>query len=345
MFGVTISLNEKSVEENIDYLKEMKNLGASKVFTSLRIPEEDPKTIQVNLHEISKYLSKNFEEFIVDVSPRTFDNYSINFIKESGITGLRIDNGVSVEDIVKLSHSFKIIFNASTITKEFLDSLRQLGFQDDVVAWHNYYPKQYSGLDEFAFSKQNDFLKSMNVRVGAYIPGNLVARGTIYEWLPTLENHRFRDPFYCYLDMKYNYELNEIIIGDYGLSESSKNKFHCFFQEAAIELSLLNCKDFRILSRKFRNRIDICRDAIRSVELKKDSIEVFTPNNNNKVREKGSVTIDNNYYGRYMGELQIILNELPSDSRVNIVGEICEDDLVYLDFIKYNRLNYMFTKK
>jgi len=44
-------------------------------------------------------------------------------------------------------------------------------------------------------------------------------------------------------------------------------------------------------------------------------------------REKGSVTIDNNQYGGYAGELQITLTDLPANEKVNVVGRMVEEDL------------------
>ncbi|WP_375154096.1 DUF871 domain-containing protein [Parageobacillus sp. VR-IP] len=50
-------------------------------------------------------------------------------------------------------------------------------------------------------------------------------------------------------------------------------------------------------------------------------------------REKGRVTIDNNQYGRYAGELQITLTDLPANEKVNVVGRIMEDDLPLLAYV------------
>lgn len=44
-------------------------------------------------------------------------------------------------------------------------------------------------------------------------------------------------------------------------------------------------------------------------------------------RRRGMVTIDNTNYGRYSGELQIVMADLPKDGRVNAVGTIAAHDL------------------
>lgn len=45
------------------------------------------------------------------------------------------------------------------------------------------------------------------------------------------------------------------------------------------------------------------------------------------VRKKGSITIDNELYGRYAGEMQVAINDLSVDEKVNVVGMVVEEDI------------------
>ena len=40
--------------------------------------------------------------------------------------------------------------------------------------------------------------------------------------------------------------------------------------------------------------------------------------------------MDNDGYGRYRGEVQITLCDLPADERVNVVGQVVEEDCLLL---------------
>ncbi|MEV3432373.1 DUF871 domain-containing protein, partial [Paenibacillus larvae] len=51
-------------------------------------------------------------------------------------------------------------------------------------------------------------------------------------------------------------------------------------------------------------------------------------------RTIGTITVDNSEYFRYMGETQILKRDLPEDSRVNIVGNVQDEYIALLDFIK-----------
>jgi hypothetical protein len=46
-----------------------------------------------------------------------------------------------------------------------------------------------------------------------------------------------------------------------------------------------------------------------------------------------AITIDNEKYGRYSGELQIVRRALPADERVNVVGKIAPQDTGLLRYI------------
>jgi uncharacterized protein len=55
---------------------------------------------------------------------------------------------------------------------------------------------------------------------------------------------------------------------------------------------------------------------------------------NTVARPKGTITMDNDLYGRYRGEVQITLNDLPADERVNVIGKVIPEDILLLSFIK-----------
>ena len=59
----------------------------------------------------------------------------------------------------------------------------------------------------------------------------------------------------------------------------------------------------------------------------------MTPENCIK-RIRGVITMDNETYGRYSGELQIIRADLKADSRVNVIGRVSENALTLMDCVK-----------
>lgn len=61
-------------------------------------------------------------------------------------------------------------------------------------------------------------------------------------------------------------------------------------------------------------------------------------------RKRGSITIDNELYGRYAGEMQIVINDLPEDRKVNVVGMVMEEDVSLLSYIGAGKNFQLFSK-
>ena len=54
-------------------------------------------------------------------------------------------------------------------------------------------------------------------------------------------------------------------------------------------------------------------------------------------RSFGDVTIDNENFGRYAGEVQIIQDVLPADGRVNIAAHILDEEIFLTGYLKPRR--------
>ena len=95
----------------------------------------------------------------------------------------------------------------------------------------------------------------------------------------------------------------------------------------------------RFLSQPFSARLDEARDAIRAQEsraLMKEMNLAIAPANT-AARPVGAITLDNEGYGRYMGELQIIKEAQGPDPRTNVVAMVDEDELGLLQYITPGR--------
>ncbi|WP_290489758.1 DUF871 domain-containing protein, partial [Aerococcus sp. UBA6277] len=49
--------------------------------------------------------------------------------------------------------------------------------------------------------------------------------------------------------------------------------------------------------------------------------------------QHGAITVDNEGYGRYQGEVQICKVDLLEDGKVNVVGRVTQDDRDLIAFI------------
>ena len=80
-------------------------------------------------------------------------------------------------------------------------------------------------------------------------------------------------------------------------------------------------------------RGDITEYMVRSTEVRKSTKTMTSQCAKVSLQERGQVVIGNNSFGKYKGELQIILKEMPIDERKNIVGTIAEEELFLLDYV------------
>lgn len=344
MLGISIYLNEELSEQKELYIQKMSHIGFKSIFTSLHIPEDDPSLYADRLKALGSLARKYNMELFADISPKSLQYLGYTWenaehLQEWGLSGLRVDYGVSDEMIANLSRKMKIALNASTLTKENIHKLKECGLQlSSVEAWHNFYPRPETGLDTVEFNLRNQWLKAEGIKVMAFIPGDGERRGPLFKGLPTIEDHRDLSTFTAYLDFLRNPFIDKILIGDPTISERAKTQFKSF-QEGVIELRAKSVTaDKNIIERMNRvlsNRQDAARDVIRAAESRLYGlIGDFPVKPENTIeRLTGSITVDNCDYGRYQGEIQITKRNLPADAKVNVVGRVIDEDLPLLAYI------------
>lgn len=344
MGGFLVSLTEQSIDHTLSYMDRMRNHGFLTIFTSLQIPEEAPEDLLEPLGRIGKFAEEHHMQLMVDVSPRTFRNFSLAQLKEQGVTGLRIDNGMDNTEIAALTQDWQVALNASTIDPALLDDLRTKGADFTALeAWHNYYPRPETGLEWHTFRAQNEWLQSQGLKVGAFIPGDGRLRGPLHEGLPTLEQHRQQTPFASYLELITEGAVDLVVIGDLSLSDWTLSQFVAW-QEGVVLLGVDDQLPSHVWDDLHHNRPDIARDVIRSEDARRHFKGTIAPQRCIS-RPRGAITLDNEHYKRYQGELQIVLHPLPADERVNVIGYVAEKDLPLLPYLQKKRHPFRFLAR
>lgn len=341
MIGVSIYLSKDRVEEQEKWLKTVSEYGFTSIFTSLHIPEDDPTTYKELIQILGKQAEKYEMELMVDVSPKSLEYLGMTYenveqLVAWGITGLRIDYGIEPKQIARISHKMKIALNASTITESFWKELLQENVKVDCVeAWHNFYPRPETGLSKSFLQKQNQYLHMCGIKTMAFISGDDEKRGPLYEGLPTLEKHRHMRPLEAYLELVQDCFVDKVLIGDISGSVQSVKEISSV-RKGVIPIRykpLIN--EGEVLEKVgsvHTNRLDPARDVIRSVESREGNTVIVPPINTIQ-RKIGSITIDNELYGRYAGEIQITINDLPENEKVNVIGMVVEEDVPLLFYV------------
>lgn len=316
------------------------NGGNPYVFISMHIAEEGQGDYPVQMKVMCQELQSMGYQLIADVSKRTlqyFNNSDIIAIaKEYGISILRPDFGFSLEELIHLAKQMPICLNATNLKQEEAKAILESG--GEVMAMHNYYPRPETGLDEEFFRQKNAELKELGIPVMVFIASDVHKRAPIYDGLPTLEKHRYFPPYIAYLDLILHFGVENIYVGDGAVSQRELEKIEYFRQTGEIYIpiqTLSNRYDDLLFDKSYTIRDDSPRWLKRLMESRQFSTfgkviepELALP------RKAGSITIDNINYSRYSGEMQIVIENLPLDERVNVIARIPEKYLGILPFIK-----------
>lgn len=311
-------------EKYIDIEKEIeKNKDFDLVFTSLHYPTSDESYRQfLELYNLCKSYSIRV---CVDINNETLNNHP-ELIDMDLI--LRLDFGFTYEEISKLSHKKSLAINASTVNNDFLSKLKLANTKmDNIIAIHNFYPLEYSGLSEEYFIKQNSLIKSYGLSLGGFIPGNGNLRGPVYKGLPTLENDRYKNPYSTFIKFERKYKLDLILLSE-DVRTLDMEYISKFSNENIVTLPVSFLEDSKYIE-KIKVRADISDYLIRNEREKRD----IDPQNPTFIK-RGDIVMLNNLSGRYRGEIEIIKKDLGVDPERNVIGKVKDDYLEIIDYIK-----------
>lgn len=332
-FGVSFYLGYGL--DDLTYLRAARQAGVRRYFTSLHITELDPRGVATALHESVAALGDS-AEVVADVSPRTFEALgaspdNLEPLVALGLRGLRIDYGFPMSVIARMAENpfgVKIVLNASTVDPKTVDGTFPPG---RVEFWHNYYPRPETGLSFEWTVSQSQALRGMGYGVGAFLPWLPDARPPLGLGLPTVECHRHGSVQLAAAELIRSGAIDTILLGDPCGDSTTLGQLREMVEDRVIPLRLVGGE----LSPREQAAVDMLHTARRdpsefvlrsSTSRSMAAIGEGVPAGRCGPRHCYSVTMDNDGYQRYAGELQITLRDLPSDDRVNVVGRIAEED-------------------
>jgi hypothetical protein len=337
MFGFSVYLNSSLDDSTLVYIKAMRRAGFTGVFTSLHIPEDDAGKLVDQLSILRQYCAEANLELVADVSQDGFAKMGIDYtnsaaIRALGLSGLRLDFGFTNAEIAGLSRILPIALNASTISETDLRELREAGGDmNRIEAWHNYYPRPETGLDAGWYARKNEWLHDHGIKTMGFVPGDGKLRMPIQAGLPTLEEHRGANPLASALQLQ-QLATDRVYIGDETIKDHTRKQFAAYIQEGKLLLDTVAELPVPLYERTWHNRPDVARDVVRFAESRELQLLATRPAATGQ-RVAGSVTVDNDEYGRYAGEVQIARRDLPADKRVNLLGQLTSASCELLPFV------------
>lgn len=326
--SIYIGLEEYPLARNLEYLKMLRKNGIDTVFISAHMPEMKVDQASEDLKAILERCKEHQIKVVLDVNKDRL----LQMEKEGaldGIYSIRLDYGFSNKDILELmKKGYLVELNASAVKEETMEYLKANGadFTNFRVS-HNFYPKKYTGLSYETLKKKNEFLKSYGCYIVIYIPSHHQHRPPLFEGLPTLEAHRDA-PLTEMLSEAKILGCDEVCFGDAYCSEE-EIRYATSFDCGIIKVPVTLKKDvsenvIKDITKIHTNRIDESEYFVRS-SVRCNGIAPF----NTIKRSVKDVTVDNELFMRYQGEVSIIKKEMEPDERVNVVGKCnCNEFLI-----------------
>lgn len=326
------------IRENERIIKKAAACGVKYAFTSLHVPEETGADFRGDIRLMLKNCRESGMNLIVDVGPETLELLGVEQIEELqhiGITHIRLDYGFSAADTVRLAKRFHVVFNASTITESDIGAWRGAGADfSRFTACHNFYPKPLTGLFLQRIREINQRLRFLGFTILGFVPGNKELRGPLREGLPTAESHRNRkeEVLLNMLELYYDGLCDVVLVGDVDVTEKAWQDIASLSRDyVELKADILPEFDF-VRDTIHHDRPDSGELVIRSQESRQCKQHI-SPLGTGK-RPAGSISLSNEKYLRYMGELEIARVDLPAEERVTVIGQVDPAYVKYLPFIR-----------
>lgn len=346
--GISIYPEHSTPQKDYEYMKLAAKYGFKRIFTCLLSVKESKEYI---LKEFGAFMDKAHElgfEVAVDTEPKVFDHLGatpndISIFHDLKVDIIRLDGHFDDYLDRVITHNpygIKIEFNGSSDAN--LDGMIKHGADiHNMIVCHNFYPQRYSGLSWKTFADFNAKWRSLGMHTGAFVSSN--NKDTFGPWpvfagLPTLEMHRNLPIDVQVRHMLSTEMIDDILIGNaYASEEELKIMASVDLSKTTIRLDYekdLNEAELDILFNiTHAGRVDASDYYIRSSRAKAAYTNISVPVRTcvKKMFTRGDVVIVNDNMKYYRGELEIILQDMENDGERNLIGHICEDEMIILD--------------
>lgn len=347
--GLSIYPDHSKYEDNVKYLELGHKYGFKRIFMSMLEVQGGVKETKDKYKKIISVGNKLGYQTFLDVSPRIFkelkiDYHDLSFFHDIGATGLRLDQAFDGATEALMSYNpYNLIIELNMSNNvDYLNNI--ISYQANtpfIYGCHNFYPQKGTALPYDFFVECSKRFKKFGIHTAAFVSSQVGKMGpwNVEDGLPTLEQDRNLPIDVQAMHLFASGLIDDVIIGN---AYASEDELRALSQVNRYQLMLhvnyvkdINDIEKTIVEKPqhFR-RGDMNEIVIRSTMPRVTYKDIPNPPHDNQHQfKRGDVLIGNDSFGIYKNELQIVLKP-HTESRKNKVGEIPEDELFLLDFIK-----------
>lgn len=350
--GISIYPEQSVLEEDLSYIRMAGKYGYQRVFTCLlsageKTKEELTEEFRLRIDEAHR----QGMEVILDVNPAVFAKLGASYenleaFADMHADGIRLDEGFDGMKTSRLSYNpqgLKVELNASTEMGYIEDVMSHFPDRKKLITCHNFYPQKYTGISLEHFTKCGEYIHSHGLNIAAFISSNqpgAYGPWPVNEGLCTLEMHRGLPADFQTRHLFATGLADDVILANaYGSEEELKTC--ASVNPSVLTFSMIPEKELTETERKILYfeeghvvRGDMSEYMLRSTWPRVTFAGESIPAANTRDMVRGDVVILNDGYGRYKGELHIVLKDMPNDGRKNVIGHLPEYEQILLQYAK-----------
>ncbi|MDE8181397.1 MupG family TIM beta-alpha barrel fold protein [Erysipelothrix rhusiopathiae] len=349
--GISIYPENSMKEKDIAYLNKAADCGFERIFMSLLQSDFDHKDQLIQDYRLlTDAAHQRGMEVIVDVAPAVFKAFDIThtdliFFNQIGVDGIRLDegfNGSLESEMTFNEYGLKIELNSSQGNDYIENVMTYYPNKNALITCHNFYPQRFTGLSKNHFDYCNQKIRRLGLQSAAFVSSQ--NEGTfgpwpVYEGLCTLEHHRDLPIDVQIRELIATEMIDDIIIGnayasDEELASCSNIVLGKLQFKIDLDVELSETESWIIYDHYHFVRGDMSSYMARSTMPRVTYAEASIPAKNTVDLKRGDVVVLNDEYGRYKGELHIVLESMPNDGNKNKIGRIPDAEMMLLDYIK-----------
>lgn len=338
--GISLYFGD-GVEKNEETIERARRAGARLAFTSMHIPEEEGVAYRDAARHLLGLCRDAGIDLMVDVSPVTLEKLGFSRIEDLldfGVTLIRLDFGFDAARTVELSRHFRIVFNASTVTRaDFARGAPLAPTSRALPPVTTSIPSRSRAFPSRRCAASTSGSPCLALRRWPLCPGTASCGGRRTKACPpsrTSAPAGTRWPSTCSSSGRRARPTRfllgtRVLPSGRGTSSrvSPRDTSPCTLRGGGA------CEELR--GQVHHDRADSSPYVFRSVESRttlRPSPGLLSPAEP-MPRPAGTVAVSNERYGRYAGELEIARVDLPADPRMNVLGRVSERDRAYLPYL------------
>lgn len=347
--GFSLYPEHHDAQSDKNYIDKMVALGAVRVFTCLLSVEGDVDAVLNHYKDVIGYARNKGLEVIIDVAPSVFDKFNVKpddlkFFSDLGVSGIRLDEGFSPAQNARLTsnpYGLSIELNSSQNDNKLAGIMAYNPNRERLMTCHNFYPQKYTALGQDFFDKTSMQMKEHNMRVAAFVGSNnpdAMGPWPLNEGLVTLEDHRGLPLDAQIRQLVANPYVDDIIISnvyptDEELESIEDINFNILQFKVALNDQVTDTEREIIFEHEHYVRGDMSDYMARSTIPRLTYADRDIPAHDTDDLLPGDIVVLNNNYGRYKGELHIVLKAMKNDGNKNVVGKIVDSDVFNMRYI------------